>query len=477
MEQSIKNSKRIQIAEQRALSFILNKPEEALNFLTEDSFIQQRSKDLFLAIKSLVNDKVELSELAVCQRVVDKVPDISIEEIKKIKAISQTENLADVFKDLQKATIQSKAAEEALILAQDFLSSDLNKDNLDEKVMSLLHKIDQINSDSLTRFQSLKEWLVNYQQKFHERQGKKQYPFGDVLMDKWITRGAAPGTIGIISASTGMGKSTVVEHIQSSLEELNVPSLLISLEMPGESLMDRRISSKYKIPFADIANPVDPDTFEKIDKIVENEIRQSDGNTIVGFSDLPHWNISQLRTAVTEFMKGCGADYCVVIIDLLTMLEEFCSARPGMNFAQSIEVSMNLMNALAKELNIHIIGTVQFGRKADSVKITDFDDISLTKPSLNDLKNSNAIAERSRYVIGLHRPLKYAETYLNDRPETQEMEDLIEFMVLKQNEGKTGSFYELFDPTYFTLAPVMTTSKDKDNKTDTDVELENNQMT
>lgn len=453
---TIENSKRVKIAEQRAVSWILNNPEEVIKtaIFSEDLFTTEDYKQIYVAVRDLVNENVPVTPIAIVQKIADTT-ELSISDITSLSKIKNDhKNIDDVIKDLNSTALQVKASTMALGLAEDLLRTDITKDEIDAKVMEILTNASLSQSEKGEKFQSLKEWLIAYREKFLKRKGKKQYPFGDPLLDKAIVRGAEPGSIGIFSATTGMGKTTVVKKIQKDLEKINVPVLWISLEMTGESQMDRKLAEKYNIPFEDLTNPTDPLIYQKILDIIDQEIKDSETNRDVAFSDNPTWDFSKLRQAIIEFQKKTGSDYCVVIIDLLTMLVEFCRVRNGMNFAQSIEVSMNLLSALAKETNSHIIGTVQFGRKADSVKIMDFDDIPYTRPSLNDLKNSNALAERARYVIGLHRPKAYAEKYLADKEETKEMEDIIYYMVLKQNEGPTPTLQYLFDPKYFSINPI-----------------------
>ncbi len=458
---NINDSQKVFIAEKRALSWILNNTQEAFENMAFDKedFVHEDYQQVFLAIENLYTSKLPISHLGIVQQLAD-VSQIGVNDLKNIEALEKTSNISsleDVTKELNIAKLKNKAYAKSRALADLVLNPKLSKSEIDDKIMDIVSTISLIDTDNpkKSKLQTLEEWLVDYREKFQNRKGKKQYPFGDFLMDKAIIRGAAPGTVGIISATTGMGKSTVVQYLQSCLEKVGVPSTLISLEMSGESQMDRRLADKYKIPFSVIANPTDTQDFLKISEIIENEIVQAKDNKTVMFSEDPTWTLADIRKETKQFQKKIGQEYCVIIIDLLTMLKEFTETRPGLNFAQSIEVSMNQLNALAKELNVHFIGTVQFGRKADSVKIMDYDDIQHCRPSLNDLKNSNALAERARYTIGLFRAKHYADRYLSNNDETQKMEDLIEFMVLKQNEGPVGSFSYLFDPETFTVVPVL----------------------
>lgn len=477
-ETLITNSSRVKIAEQRALSYILNNPKEAVNsaVFNEDSFVTQDYKEVYKAVELLINQGAEVSNISIIQKIADKST-LSVTDLKNLSLIKNpSDNLKDVIEDLNTSKIKKEASRLAQDLSRDLLKTELKVEDIEAKALEILTNVSRIEDEKTQAVLSWKEWLLSYREKFKQRQGKKQYPFGDPLLDKAIVRGAEPGTVGIISATTGMGKTTVVKYLQKCLENVGVNCLWLSLEMSGASQMDRKLSEKHKIPFDIISNPTDPQEFNKILDIIDQEIKEADENDTLGFSDRPSWNLAKLRQAIVEFLKRHRASYCVVIIDLLTMLDDFCKVKPGLNFAQSIELCMNLLSALAKETNTHIIGTVQFGRKADSVKIMDFDDIEYTKPSLNDLKNSNGLAERSRYVLGLHRPKAYAEKYLSNKEETKEMEDIISLMVLKQNEGPTPTLSYLFDPSTFTISPISTGYSNQDTQEIEQPESENHMV-
>jgi hypothetical protein len=124
---------------------------------------------------------------------------------------------------------------------------------------------------------------------------------------------------------------------------------------------------------------------------------------------------------------------------------------------------MNQLSRIAKELGVCVFGVVQIGRKADSTKVTCVDDIDMLRPSRNDIKNANAILERSRVVYSLFRKAFYAEMYLN--PEDEDVKalienDIVEINFLKLSNSKVGRRYSLFTPETFTMIPMLDTDNE-----------------
>ncbi|MCA1800559.1 MAG: hypothetical protein LC650_04630, partial [Actinobacteria bacterium] len=128
----------------------------------------------------------------------------------------------------------------------------------------------------------------------------------------------------------------------------------------------------------------------------------------------------------------------VVAIDLVTQVKDFASGQRGYSMANNYEIASNLQNAIAKTHNVCFLNTVQFNRDADSVDLQEIADLKKTRPSLNNIKNGHAIAERSRVVLSTWRPYYYATRYLTHLDEVAMMEDVMYVQVLKQSQGDVG---------------------------------------
>ena len=146
----------------------------------------------------------------------------------------------------------------------------------------------------------------------------------------------------------------------------------------------------------------------------------------------------------------------VVVFDLLSMIKDFMIVdKSGVNFAQGIEVAINVLNAMAKELGFHYIAVLQMNRKSEDGRIDDLKDIEKFRPSRSQIKNSGAFLERVRYALTLFRPKYYAEAYLEDASLYEDMQDICHVSLLKQNQGKVSSSLRyLFDGETMNMIPL-----------------------
>ena len=197
---------------------------------------------------------------------------------------------------------------------------------------------------------------------------------------------------------------------------------------------------------------------------VQQERQFLDQNKLFRFCEDANVSISDLKKAIIKFQEQIGQRYCIVVLDLITMIQDFATTKSGLGMPQTIELAINKMNALSKELGIHYIGTAQLNRSGESTSVTDPEDVLRFRPSRHQVKNSSALLERCRYVVSLFRKKYYLEQYFGDDEEIMECDDIVELQILKQNNGKTPRRCELFDGSTFS----MTYKPDDENAGDFD---------
>ena len=266
-----------------------------------------------------------------------------------------------------------------------------------------------------------------------------------------------------------MGKSTFVLSLIDNLLERNSPCMYISLEMSGVDTFDRLMSKKLDM---DSSVLYDKNLIGDVEEGVDRLKERLDDHKNFYFVEDPDVSISKLRSMIREFKQRTKQDYCLVVIDLLTQMKGFLanSTMRGAGTPQTIENSMNELNALAKSENVHIIGVAQFNRGTDTGKVTSIESIQNFRPTANDIKNSSALLERARLVLSVFRAKPYAVKYLVDShgdpfPEVNDMEDYLELQVLKNSSGEVGKIYKYFyDGPHFRLLPLPDENEEKLNK-------------
>jgi replicative DNA helicase len=450
----ISTSNAIGVAEYRLLHAIIKKPEWLDDLRVDESLlIHSSAKILFNSLKTLKDLKVEASPFSILQQAIDKHEGISKDVIDVIYNYKEESlsNIDDIVITLRKGSKQLEIAKSLDDLAKKINNYDAPIEEISAEFYELQNQISYLAAGKSSHVLTYSEWLDQYEEEYEKRKGSKRYSFNDRVFDDMVIKGANPGDMMIIGGATGSGKTTLMLHLSKCLVAQNTPVLLFSLEMSSSTIMDRRIASIYGVDLNTLANPT-PSVFEENKSYIKTEKEHAHEKTL-NFSDHPYYDLVTIREEIINFQKQIGQKYCVVIIDLLSMVQDFNKSKQGSNFAQTIEVAVNQMHRIVKELEIFLIGTIQMGR-SDEVKIVDFEDIQHCAPTLNSLKNSNAWAERARIVAGVFRPKYYATRYLPDDPQTKEMDDCMFVNFLKQNDGPVGRRVYMCSMDKFQLLPI-----------------------
>jgi replicative DNA helicase len=333
-----------------------------------------------------------------------------------------------------------------------------------EEVSSIMFEMNDILSNSFDKslLKSTKDWTDEYLSELIERKTGKIYSFGDPHLDKYLTRKASPGQFILIAGATGTGKSAYALNLVNGFINLNIPSIYISLEMDGISTMDRLVAMRTEIPVEYLyqhGTDLDP-----IIKKFKEEKTDLEASKSFFFVEDPNLSLIQIQAIIREFKQRTGHKYVLVICDLVTMVKDFQEVNGNKSLANTIELSVNRLNAICKDENICFMGVGQFNRNADSARVSQLEDLELLRPQLNHVKNSHALAERCRVLLSAFRPTYYAQRYLSHLEEVKDMEDILEIQILKQSQGNVGAKMRyLFEGEIMKITPVEY-EEDEDGK-------------
>jgi len=436
-------------AEYQVLKLYLSNPTIDWKELSSSSFPHKKAKVLYKAISILQDSKESVTEGSLFREANQIDDSIDLPIITSVLDYdADLSNLDKALKTLKKASIKSR-----LNFYVDRLSEVVkNKDELDYTlVASFLYEAQELLSEdkdtSLSK--NLIECLTEYEEELRLRQAGKYYPFHDTYLDRVLTKKAAPGQIILIAGATGTGKSIYALSLINGFINTNIPCMYFSPEMDTISTMDRLMSMRSGIPIEEwykTGIAIDP-----LLRIVDEEKTKLAGKTF-RFIDDPAIDLNTIRELIKEFKITYKTNYLIVIVDLVTQVRDFIDSKSKFTLANIIEISVNELNAIAKKENVCIIAVAQMNRDADNMKVQTMEDLERLRPTLNNIKNSNALAERARTVLSVFRRKYYAQRYLPEDPETEFMLNDLEIQVLKQSMGDVGQFgHYLFDGPTFTL--------------------------
>lgn len=240
-----------------------------------------------------------------------------------------------------------------------------------------------------------------------------------------ITGGFKPGTVNIIAARPGMGKTALVLNIATNVATMyNKRVAIFSLEMSKSEIANRILAAKSTVNYK---------------KIIRGEINKEElielGEVMGDIASLPIYIDEKTNTNPTDIMTKCQElmaeqPVSLVIIDYLQLLTT-AVRNSGSRQNEIAEISRSL-KVLAKELEVPVIALSQLNRGTENGD----DDEHI--PTLANIRDSGAIEQDADCVIFIHRPSYY--TKKKEASEKQKIEDA-QLIVAKNRHGETDTAY------------------------------------
>lgn len=461
----------IQIAELRLLRNLWVNPNllDSQEY-SEDLFCNLFCKTISRAIDTLTRNGTPLTTDALYMESAKNDSSITRDLIKSIT--ESTSESGEYITDIVQVLTDYKRSMSAIdhvdciknILSKNNVITPEIREELKEHFNEAESNVLSVDNDSVKKVMTLPEWGDQWMEEFKLRTNGKRFFFNEPVFDELVVDGPAPGTGGLIVAQSGQGKSTMVLKLVNGFINAEIPCIFFSLEMGSIATYDRLLASRMQIPYTEIVNPPDIESYQAILERVQQEREFLDNNKMFRFCEDANISISDIKKAIIKFQEQIGQKYCIVVLDLITMIQDFVTTKSGLGMPQTIELAINKMNALSKELGIHYIGTAQLNRAGESTTVTDPEDVLRFRPARHQVKNSSALLERCRYVMSLFRKKHYLEQYFGDDEDIMSVDDIVELQILKQNNGKTPRRCELFDGATFS----MTYKPDDENAGDFD---------
>ncbi|MBQ3468080.1 replicative DNA helicase [Candidatus Saccharibacteria bacterium] len=262
-------------------------------------------------------------------------------------------------------------------------------------------------------------------EELHRNKGAlKGLKTGFIDLDKKLA-GFQKGTLVIVGARPGMGKTTFAQNLIYNMASINQKHVLFfSLEMAATEITERMVSAisgvdSWKISSGNLSDS----DFSKI----SDALGEIDSAPIL-FDDSSNMNILELRNKA----RRAAHDYNLgaIVIDYLQLLNG--TERYAGNRVQEVtEVSRGL-KTLARELEIPVIALAQLSRN-----VTGRDD---PKPVLSDLRDSGSIEQDADVVMFIHRP-----DYYHENDDDYEPTNITQLLIEKHRQGPTGRIDFFFD--------------------------------
>ena len=254
-------------------------------------------------------------------------------------------------------------------------------------------------------------------------------PTGYTNLDN-ITLGWQPGDLIILAARPSMGKSALAFGMfKNAALDYQKHGLFASLEMSGEQLLQRAISSESGVEQEKIKKgDLTPEDWVKI-----NEATNKLSTKHIHIMDEPGLTVGRLKAQAVALKLDGELDF--IIVDYLQLLQpDNMKANRDVQIGQ---ISRDLKR-LAMELEIPVIALAQLSREVE--KRPD------KKPMLSDLRESGNIEQDADLVGFLMRPEYYdSHKPFNYGGEDRKPYGLAYFEFAKHRNGSIGASLLYFD--------------------------------
>ncbi|MCQ2959307.1 MAG: replicative DNA helicase [Bacteroidales bacterium] len=215
-------------------------------------------------------------------------------------------------------------------------------------------------------------------------------PSGFTELDR-ITTGWQPGSMIVLAARPGMGKTAfVLTMLRNIAVEYNIPVGMFSLEMSCEQLATRLFVGEAEIQQSKLqTGKIDLNDIGKLSSAKEKLEKAP-----IYLDDTPGLNIydfrSKCRRLVEKYKVQC------IVVDYLQLM-----TAPGIGSReQEVSSISRQIKSVAMELKIPIIALAQLNRGIEGRQNAD------KKPRLSDLRESGAIEQDADLVMFIHREAK-----------------------------------------------------------------------
>ncbi|MBX3709549.1 MAG: replicative DNA helicase [Gammaproteobacteria bacterium] len=230
-----------------------------------------------------------------------------------------------------------------------------------------------------------------------------------------MTSGLQSSDLVIIAGRPSMGKTTFAMNIAEHVAiKSRFPVLIFSMEMPGEAIVMRLLSSLCRIDQLRIRTGKLAD--EDWPRISSTVSMLSEAPLYI--DDTPGLSPAEMRARARRLAKEHG-QLGMIVVDYLQLMQV-----PGYNENRTAEISeiSRSLKGLAKELKVPVVALSQLNRgleqRADK------------RPVMSDLRESGAIEQDADVIVFIYRD----EVYNENSPE----KGTAEIIIAKQRNGPIG---------------------------------------
>lgn len=237
-------------------------------------------------------------------------------------------------------------------------------------------------------------------------------PSGFTSLDR-ATGGFKKQEFTIIACRPSVGKTALALQIARNSSELGYPVAIFSCEMANEELGRRALSGVSGKSNTELINGRCD-----IEQLIESSYCLT--NIPLYIDDTSGISLIELKAKTRRLIAERGVK--MIIVDYLQLMDG-----EGKNREQEVSSISRGLKAIAKNLDIAVIGLSQLNRRLENT--------SDKKPNLSDLRESGAIEQDADIVLFPHRPELYGQVSIIINGIEQPTKGLMTLILAKNRNG------------------------------------------
>ena len=232
-----------------------------------------------------------------------------------------------------------------------------------------------------------------------------------------LTAGLQPADLVVVAGRPSMGKTTFATCIvETALIKVDVPVLVFSMEMPGESLVMRMLSSLGRIDQTKVrTGRLSSDDWPRLTSAFS--LLQE---RLLFIDDSASLTPTEMRSRARRVVRECKKPLGLIMVDYLQLMQV---SRERENRANEISEISRSLKGLAKEMNCPVVALSQLNRSLESRPNK--------RPMMSDLRESGAIEQDADLICFIYRD----EVYNEDSDD----KGVAEIIIGKQRNGPIGT--------------------------------------
>lgn len=416
-------------AEQALLGSLIINPEsfdKVGGSITSDDFYLEEHKHIYSALLKMYTQSKIIDTVTLVNTLVEEGDRDEAGGIQYISLIANSVPSVSNIRDYARI-VKDRALLRSLINACEDISASAYEagspvreivDSAEQKIFELSH-----NNES-REFRHIRDILQNVYQDIEtlaENGGAVTgAKTGFSGLDKMLIQ-MGKGDLVIVGARPGMGKTSFAMNIAVNVAKTQKAVAIFSLEMSGEQLVTRILSSEALVDSSKLrTGQLKTEDWDNIAEVVS----QLSGCDIY-IDDTSAITAAEMKSKLRR-IKNLG----LVVIDYIGLMQSTANTD---NRAQQVgEISRNL-KIMAKDFGVPIVCCAQLNRGTES-RAGDG-----KKPTLADLRDSGSIEQDADIVLFLYRDEYYKDISGNDSQGAENSANTAEVIVAKNRHGSVGN--------------------------------------